>query len=146
MNIIFSSSENSEVVILDNLSLLNVSEENNIINNNGNNNELDKGKEKEGLSEDSLKKENKNYELEAITNYVIRKATEHKELSYLLEKNLPHKVIYKQLVPSLCFFFFKVNMFLYPRLYVLGNIFCWLGLISCCIVCYFFFIIIFYLF
>jgi len=147
MSVTFSSSENSEVVTLDNLSLLKVSEENNIINDTIFEDFEDLREERGSLERGGkktqiLKNNNKDSELEIITNYVIRKATEHKELSYLLEKNLPHKVIYKQLVPSLCFFFFKVNMFLYPRLYVLGNIFCWLGLISCCIVCYFFFLII----
>ena len=121
INIIFSSSENSEVVTLDNLSLLKVSEENNIINDTIFEDfedlrgdweilEFQEIFERCGKKSQILKNNNKDSEIEAITNYVIRKATEHKELSYLLEKNLPHKVIYKQLVPSLCFFFFKINM------------------------------------
>ena len=115
INIIFSSSENSELVTLDNLSLLNISEENNIINDTIFEDFEDLREERGSLEAREkktklLKNSNKDSELEAITNYVIRKVSENKELSYLLEKNLPHRVIYKQLVPSLCFFFFKINM------------------------------------
>jgi len=150
INIIFSSSENSEVVTLDKLPLLNVSEENNIINNNDNNNELDSGKDFEGLSEDILKNINKDSEIKEMTqknnlqilnilekrkiiyDHVIGTFHKEDERSYLKNKKLATDIIYERLFYNCCFFL-TINM---PRwLYILGNVFCWFSLFVSSFLC-----------
>ena len=68
----------------------------------------------------------------AIFNHVIGTFHKEDEKSYLKNSNLAEKLIYNKLSPNL-FFFFRINM---PNwLYIIGNIFCWVGIISSAIIC-----------
>jgi hypothetical protein len=68
----------------------------------------------------------------AIFNHVLGNFNKEDEKSYLKNSNLAEKLIYNKISPNL-FFFFRINM---PNwLYIIGNIFCWVGIISSALIC-----------